>query len=501
MRILTPLIAAVLTPTLAFATPIEPDLLNLASSSSPVEAHDAAVTGTPGDDQIDLASPVQASAILDTTDADAVKTTAIGIDAVGGDDQIHGSASLTADAQTTFNKALKLSSTQADADSTGIAAGAGQDTVTSDSLVESTSIVDMTIGELLMQIDVGVTGWPTESTAISTGIDGGGAPDTITTNDGVTVTADSFARVNKGRIGSVEIPIDVLGLGDARTTATSNAIGIRGGEEATAPSCSLSPGPCVETITHNGTLTVYAPSEATTREFIAELFGAARVDAATAAHSTGAGIVGSSWDNVIVNGGSIDVDAVSTAELRSAQLKMKGLMVKGAFDLFGFDVGETSTGAVARRRHDHQRSDGTDFRRLQRGECDLARAHHSDQPSDGFEWRELGTRGRERGPAHGDLCSLGLRRGHSRGGPLGVRRCRHHRLGDRYRNRGRGGSGHDHERLRTPVRGEVPRHVHGRQRRHLGRQEQQKSLPRCGDRRHEHPRGCFRDRDRRRERS
>lgn len=302
-----------------------------------------AVSGTEGDDLVDNSSPQDATAFIEVTDTGSyapVLTSATVIDGLGGDDQITSTASLTADSESNIDIPLKFSSTEGTALSTGIRGGEGDDTVTSNSLITSISKAFTTIGEFLLQIDVGVTGWPTSSTADSTGIDGGKRVDAITNNSVMTVTATSESQVNKGRIGSIEIPVDLFGMGDARTTATSTATGISGGADDM-------PHARREAITNNGVLSILSSATATTKQFIAELLGAARVDDSTTADATGIGIMGSGSNNDIINHGTISVGAVSSATLESSELKLKGLMIKAVMDLFGLDVGKTDTTAAA----------------------------------------------------------------------------------------------------------------------------------------------------------
>ncbi len=302
-----------------------------------------AVVGTEGDDLIDNGVPQDATAFIEVTDTGSyapVLTSATVIDGLGGDDQISSAAGLTADSESNIDIPLKYSSTEGTAVSRGISGGEGGDTITSNSLITSVSEAFTTIGEFLLQIDVGVTGWPTNSTAYSMGIDGSDGLDAITNNNAMTVTATSESQVNKGRVDSIDIPADVLGLGDARTAATSTATGISGGDDETPPAGR-------ETITNNGVLTVLASATATTKQFIAELLGAARVDDSTVASALATGVAGSGSDNDIINHGTISVTAVSSATLESTELKLKGLMIKAVMDLFGLDVGKTDTTAAA----------------------------------------------------------------------------------------------------------------------------------------------------------
>jgi hypothetical protein len=56
------------------------------------------ISGTEGDDVINNAAPVDASAAIDTNLSETVKTSATGIDALGGDDVIQNAASISSGA-------------------------------------------------------------------------------------------------------------------------------------------------------------------------------------------------------------------------------------------------------------------------------------------------------------------------------------------------------------------------------------------------------------------
>ena len=327
-------LAAVITLCFAFAPQV--------ASGDTITNAVTAITGTAGDDLINSLSPTNATAAttITTNVHDKVLTSATGIAGLGGDDQIASTAALTADASTELGIPLKYSSAEGAAASIGIAGGAGRDVITNGSSIVATSRADTTIGEFFLQIDVGVTGWPTISQADSRGIDGGSDEDAIANSGPVTVAAHASSQVNKGRVGMLNAPVDLLGPNDARTTAESAAIGITAGQDDP-----LSPLTGVETIYNRNSLSVTSSATAKTIEMIAELAGAARLDAATTASNYAAGIVGSARDNVIDNSGRIEVDAVSSADLISGELKISGLGFETVTELLGFDVGKINTKA------------------------------------------------------------------------------------------------------------------------------------------------------------
>jgi uncharacterized protein YhjY with autotransporter beta-barrel domain len=313
-----------------------PESRAAAATTDLVTVATTAISGTSGDDALQSNSVTNSIAILNLTTnvSDGILTLATGMDGLAGNDQVGSGASLGATAQSSLDIGLRYSAAEADAISVGIAGGTGVDSLTNQSTLNATASSSSVIGDFLMQIDVGATGWPALAHSDAAGLDGGADADTIVNNGPMTVHADSFSRVNKGRIGTIEIPVNFFGFGDASVTADAVAVGLRLGTNSATGT---------ETALNNGLLTVSANATSTTRQVIAELLGAARVDDVTTARSLAQGIAGSATNDLLHNTARINVGAASEAEIRSAEFKMKGLMTKGAFDLFGFDVGQFNT--------------------------------------------------------------------------------------------------------------------------------------------------------------
>jgi uncharacterized protein YhjY with autotransporter beta-barrel domain len=313
--------------------------------SDTIEIVDTGLIGSEGVDLFTNNSPLTPNATYEINDVDLydpLLTRATGIDGLGGDDQIINNASVTSTSNATVDIPLKFSSTESTAESTGITGGAGDDVLTNHSLLQALAESRSVVTEFLLQIDIGVTGWPTESTATAVGMTGDSGVDTVTNTSIVEAHSTAYSQADKIRVDSVNIPADTFGLGDASTTATATATGLAAGTEG--PGAALEG---VEAIENSGSVTANASSTATTQQMAVELIGSARIDDQTTATATATGIAGSGRDNLIDNTGSLDVDAVAYSELLSGELKMSGLMIKGALDQFGVDVGKANTTATA----------------------------------------------------------------------------------------------------------------------------------------------------------
>lgn len=300
-----------------------------------------AIVGTNGSDVIENTTPSTASADIDTDSDDNVLTSATGIDALQGNDEIGNTSSLTAEGESRVDIPTKYSTTKAEARSTGITGGPGHDSITNSTAITTRSMVNTIIGNFLMMMtDIGVTGCPTTSTADSTGIDGGTGLDTVTSSGSIYVFAQADSTVSQGTLSVVEVPVDAFSLGDARTEATSTAAGIRGGDFHMT-------GGQPESLANSGVMTIHSKATATADKFVLEAVGAARIDGSTTADASAAGIEGGTRNNTITNGNKISVTAEAEARFAATQLKMNGLMLKPLLKLFGLDVGKISTTATA----------------------------------------------------------------------------------------------------------------------------------------------------------
>jgi len=317
--------------------------LQRCSDAAGIEDAKTEIVGTSANDGIHSAQPVDVSAVLSTTSDQDVTTAATGIDALAGDDRVIGAANVTTNASSQVNAPyvpLKVAGTASESAAKGMCGGDGFDLVVNLASLLSTSTSYTEIMEVVMQINLGVTSFPTEAIADSVGIEGGTAPDYIENNSALNAVASAETLVKQAQISAVEVPLDTYAFGDGRATATSSAVGIAGDTVAGTPTAWA----CVrETISNHGPLSAVSSATATTEQGMVELLGAARVDDSTSADAFSAGILGGVHDNLIANYQTIDAQAISAADMTSVEIKMKGLMLKPALDLFGFDVGKFQT--------------------------------------------------------------------------------------------------------------------------------------------------------------
>ena len=301
------------------------------------------ITGTTGNDIIDSTQPVDVNSVLETISDEDLITSATGIDSLTGDDEITSTADITLNSLSKIDAPfvpLKLGGTTSKSSSKGIYGGDGIDLLQNIASIFSTSTSYAEIMEVIMQIDLGSTSFTTTSTADSTGIAGGNEPDTIENEGIIEVTAISDTLVKEAHISAVEVPVDMYGFGNAKNTATSTAVGIAG-DELTG-TFSSTPG-ATGIITNNGTLSVFSDANSTTEQGMVELIGSARVDDSTIANAYSAGILGGENNNSIINYQTIDSNATSTADMTSVEIKMKGLMIESAVELFGPEIGTFQT--------------------------------------------------------------------------------------------------------------------------------------------------------------
>lgn len=326
-------------------SPLQPFGLCMSANADGIEDTETGTVGTPGADTINSAQPVGVNAVLEMTSDEDVTTAAAGIDGLAGDDQITGTADITTNASSRIVAPyvpMRIDGTASKASSKGIGGGDGLDTLLNTASIFPTSISYTEIMEIIAQIALGVNEWPTTATADSVGIEGGDGPDHVQNDGVVNAAATSETLVKEAHISALDIPIDGRGAGDNRTIATSITVAIQGDMWTGTPS--LTPG-AVEIIINHGSLSAISNATSTTAQGMVELIGAARVDDSTIASAYSAGIVAGVNDSLITNYQTIHSEAVSSVNMESVELKMKGLMMKSAFDVLGFDVGTFRTAA------------------------------------------------------------------------------------------------------------------------------------------------------------
>ncbi len=306
-----------------------------------------AVTGTVTNDVLRLLTATNVSATLTftTNTPHRVLTAATGIAGLAGDDEITSAATLQTEASSTIDLMFDqydYRGQEAVAESTGFSGGPGQNTITNAAALTSTARATTDIDSVFCTVVFGVSGLPTIATASAVGILGGDAPDSLINFAPLNVNASATNAVFKLRLSTIEFPIDVWQLSDARTIASAAALGISGGTNASASG--------KQEIQNHSALSVQAAADVHVTDVKLELYGAAHVDDTTTATTTALGITGDGSDDHISHFGTLDVDSVSVAGLTSVEIKQKGFMAKGIFEyIFGFgtNVGQFSTVADA----------------------------------------------------------------------------------------------------------------------------------------------------------
>ncbi len=313
------------------------------AAAAGVEDIRTGLVGTAGNDILVNTQPLDVNAILETASDQDVTTSAVGIDGLAGDDSVAATANITTNASSTMNAPyvpFRLGGTTAASSSKGLSGGDGADLLLNLSSIFPTALSHAEIMEVILQIDIGATDFPTASTSQAIGIEGGAGPDHIESTGVLDARATSQTLVKEARISAVEVPLESLAFGDATTSATSVAVGILGD---TLTGASAATPDATEIITNHGSLSAVASATSATEQGMVELIGAARVDDSTSASASSAGIVAGVNDSRITNYHTIYSEAVSSADMTSVEIKMKGFMLKPAFDLFGLDVGTFQT--------------------------------------------------------------------------------------------------------------------------------------------------------------
>ena len=294
----------------------EKDSITLQSSSMMIGVSDAK-TGTTGV-SVNLIGAASVNANIDAT------ARGTGIDGGDGDDTLTnlGTIDWTAmsDARASsvsvnlVGAALGGATTLSTATATGIAGGdrrrydrelQGTVTLTADAKTKSGGVTVSLAGNAEADSNI-------QAIASAVGIDGGSGKDAITSSGAIKSTATADAPAT-----SVNVNIAGTALGDARTTAEANSIGIRGGEGD-------------DTLLNFST--IEASSTATTSAHnvsvvIAGLASSSR-DVLTAT-TNASGIVGNEGSDFIGNEGDVTVTATSTTTISGSTVNIFGVSQSG----------------------------------------------------------------------------------------------------------------------------------------------------------------------------
>ena len=219
-----------------------------------------------------------------------------------------------------------------EATATGVDVGDGDDQITNNSTLNASSKASTSSeGVLLTPVGIGTFATPTTATARSTGIAGGAGKDEITNSGTITANATSSAEALSVTVSLLQY--DVVSDGDAKTRSEVYATGIAGGDGD-------------DKVTHTGTITANANTQASTTEISVEYVGAARGNSSTTSYAYATGIDGGTGIDEITNLGTITVSATSEVQALSIDVKRKGIPLKPA-EWAGLELGDAKTAAQA----------------------------------------------------------------------------------------------------------------------------------------------------------
>lgn len=304
--------------------------------------------------------------------ANTATATAVGIDGGSGDDDITSAGEVTVAALPTASSAsvgvtaegvkgmgaavgvaLADGTTRTVGSATGIAAGAGDDSVVNLARLSvearpDTSSASVTVGIAAAKEGVAVAGSfadaTTSSQATGTGIDGGIGDDSLTNAATIEVTAEaqsSSASVGVTAAGTMTGVAAGVSLSDATTSATATTAGITGGAGADSLNNSAS-------VTTTA-LADIAGASVTVNLGAAEtglVAGVAAADASITASATTTGMDGGADADSLDNFGSLTTTA--TAELAAATVSVNaGFAVSGLAAGAALADGETVATAAA----------------------------------------------------------------------------------------------------------------------------------------------------------
>jgi hypothetical protein len=332
----------------AVSTGVSIDILGAAGavSAATANAHSTAIDGGAGNDTITNSADLNADATADVTGtsvsvslvnfagsdmSSTASAAATGIQGGDGSDIIGNSGHLGVNASANATGASVSVSvvgaslvdpvfdgdTNAQATAVGLAGGAGIDAITNTSNID----LSATANASSTGVSVGLVGFAganaaATATASATGIDGGGDADALDNQGTIisTVTADSPAH-------AVGVNLAGASFVNASATANANAIGMDGGEGN-------------DTIANSGTIMSTVTAHSPVRSVSVTLAGVASADFSSSAHADAIGIEGGQGNDVIANGGEIDISANATAPASGTSVGI-------------FGVGEQNAGAIA----------------------------------------------------------------------------------------------------------------------------------------------------------
>jgi uncharacterized protein YhjY with autotransporter beta-barrel domain len=319
-----------------------------------------AIEGGASDDVISSTSSIKASSTATTTATNVKISAAVpgsldatisstaqstGIAAGGGADTIIVGGSLEANANATtgvtdvavtLGELARSTGATAGATSTatavGISGGDGDDLITTTGTVKAISSANTSVtGVLVTSLGIGTVATPNTASATSTGVQGNGGADTII-NSGQ-ASADATAGAVSTRVSVSLVQYEAASDGNAKTAATATATGIAAGDGT-------------DHVSNLNTIKATANAAASTNDISAEYTGAARGNSSTTATATALGIDGGAGADTITNAATLQADAMAGVSSWSVDAKRNDIPLD-PLEWFGRDLGDSRTESTA----------------------------------------------------------------------------------------------------------------------------------------------------------
>ena len=230
----------------------------------------------------------------------------------GNDSITHADKTLTASASsdshstavtvTLVGLAAGSAASAATANATGIDGGAGVDAIVVDGKLVSNATATGTGAAISVSSLGAVSGAfdaATRAESVAIGVAGGDEADTISLTNKSTTTLTSNASTKDTRVA---VTLAIVGIADSQAVSTARATGVAGGAGN-------------DTIGHDGTTTATLTAESKSRAVTVNVVaGAALGDASGRSQVIGSGIDGGQGDDTVVNSGKVELTGTSTAQ-------------------------------------------------------------------------------------------------------------------------------------------------------------------------------------------
>lgn len=322
------------------------------------------VSGTPEDDVITQTSSVEAVADEEIDQAGLLDVSAIGIDALTGNDSIttEENGTITADVDADGLAVLVNFGLGTESSAVGIDAGPDEDEVAAGApiVVTSDAVTDAGTANFFFDPLLSFRGFT--ATAQGTGIAGGMGFDGLVSDTPVSVEATADAHLVSLTLTPVQLPADVFGLGLTPTTADALAIGLSADAGASTCSpvfvkrqfhCLMDASAGEQALENHDMLAVTALAKAKSDLISVELLGKERAYTSTEAAAAAAGLFGGVGNDPITNTGPMDIDSLARSHSVSADVKFGALPIPDVtppaqlLELFGAAINESNTIANA----------------------------------------------------------------------------------------------------------------------------------------------------------